>query len=232
MQGVFYAIALFLDKEKDSPEFNAEMVLDSVQIAIVFLSLFFGIFYLQVWERAEAQFHELIVTWIFVGINVTLTLLAAVQMFGAKTKRIRSLYRGLALFLFIYTLGSGLAESSWANQLVLTGSWYDLGWTIPFLFAAMWAGRWQEEAEAGLPEATQIKTLRELALKNVMLALAPLIALVLVARLGSHAKFGVRHATPGSNGIHGGRHDHLGRPWRACLRQLCVCPIGRILWAP
>ncbi len=185
VQGVFYAIALFLDKEKDSPEFNAEMVLDSVQIAIVFLSLFFGIFYLQVWERAEAQFHELIVTWIFVGINVTLTLLATVQMFGAKTKRIRSLYRGLALFLFIYTLGSGLAESSWANQLVLTGSWYDLGWTIPFLFAAMWAGRWQEEAEAAHSEATQIKTLRELALKNVMLALAPLIVLVLVARLGS-----------------------------------------------
>src|SRR5260370_27564442 len=79
VQGVFYAIALFLDKEKDSPEFSAEMVLDSVQIAIVFLSLFFGIFCLQVWERAAAQFHELIVTWIFVGINVTLTWLAAVR---------------------------------------------------------------------------------------------------------------------------------------------------------
>jgi PAS domain S-box-containing protein len=106
-------------------------------------------------------------------------------MTAAKTKRIRSLYRGLALFLLIYTLGSGLAESPWANQLQLTGSWYDLGWTIPFLFAAMWAGRWQEEqAGAALPEATQIKTLRELALKNVMLALAPLIVLVLVARLG------------------------------------------------
>src|SRR5712692_7449791 len=40
VQGVFYAIALFLDKDEDSPEFNAEMVLDSVQVAIVFLSLF------------------------------------------------------------------------------------------------------------------------------------------------------------------------------------------------
>ncbi len=184
VQGVFYAIALFLDKEENSPEFNAEMVLDSVQVAIVFLSLFFGFFYVQVLEGAEGRFHELIVTWIFVGINVTLTLLAAVQMLGAKTKRIRSLYGGLALFLFIYTLGSGLAESSWANQLVLTGSWYDLGWTIPFLFAAMWAGRWQEEAEAALSGTSRIKTLKELALKNVMLALAPLIVLVLVGRLG------------------------------------------------
>src|SRR5260370_3694713 len=184
VQGVFYAIALFLDKEKDSPEFNAEMVLDSVQIAIVFLSLFFGFCCVQVLEGAEGCFHELIVTGIFVGINVTLTLLDAVHLIRAKTKRIRSLYGGLALFLFIYTLGSGLAESPWANQLVLTGSWYDLGWTVPFLFAAMWAGRWQEEAEVALTKASRIKTLKELALKNVMLALAPLIVLVLVARLG------------------------------------------------
>jgi PAS domain S-box-containing protein len=184
VQGVFYAIALFLDKEKDSPEFNAEMVLDSVQIAIVFLSVFFGLFYVQVLQGAEGQFSELLVTWIFVGINLTLTVLALIQMASARTKRIRSLYGGLALFLFVYTLGSGLAESPWANKLVLTGSWYDIGWTIPFLFAALWAGRWQEEAEAAPPQAARSRTLRDLALKNVMLALAPLIVLVLVARLG------------------------------------------------
>src|SRR5260370_11579173 len=95
VQGVFYAIALFLDKEKDSPEFNAEMVLDSVQIAIVFLSLFFGFFYVQVLEGAEGRFHELIVTGIFVGINVTLTLLAAVHLIGSKTNRILWLYGGV-----------------------------------------------------------------------------------------------------------------------------------------
>jgi two-component system cell cycle sensor histidine kinase/response regulator CckA len=184
VQGVFYAIALFLDKEKDSPEFNAEMVLDSVQIAIVFLSLFFGLFYAQVLQGSQGQFSELIVTWIFVGVNLTLTVLAAVQMSSAKSERIRSLYRGLALFLLIYTLGSGLAESSWANKLVLTGNLYDLGWTIPFLFAVMWAGRWQERDEIAPLGASPSKTLRELALKNVMLALAPLIVLVLVARLG------------------------------------------------
>jgi PAS domain S-box-containing protein len=184
IQGIFYAMALFLDKEKNSQEFNAEMVLDSVQIAIVFLSLFFGLFYAQVLEGAKGQFNELIVTWIFVGISLILTLVAAIQALAAKTKRFRSLYGGLALFLFIYTLGSGLAESPWANQLVSTGSWYDLGWTIPFLFAVMWAGRWQEDAEAAAPERFPLKTLRELALENVMLALAPLIVLVLVARLG------------------------------------------------
>jgi two-component system cell cycle sensor histidine kinase/response regulator CckA len=184
VQGVFYAIALFLDKEKDSPDFSAEMVLDSIQIAIVFLSLFFALFYAQVLEGAQAQFNELIVTWIFVAISLVLTLVAAIQAWAATTKRFRSLYGGLAVFLLVYTLGSGLAESSWANKLASTGNWYDLGWTIPFLFAATWAGRWQEDTEVAAPETTPSKTLRELALKNVMLALAPLIVLALVAWLG------------------------------------------------
>jgi PAS domain S-box-containing protein len=184
VQGVFYAIALFQDKEEDAPGYYAETVLDSVQIAIVFLSLFFALFYVQVLEGAEGQYNELIVTWIFNGINLTLTVLAVMQMVGAKTKRIRSLYGGLALFLLLYTLGSALAESPWANQLVFTGSWYDLGWTFPFLFAALWAGSWREKEEAAPPRPAQPTTLRELAVKNVMLALAPLIVLVLVARLG------------------------------------------------
>src|SRR5260370_31749334 len=103
VQGVFYAIALFLDKEENSPEFNAEMVLDSVQVAIVFLSLFFGFFYVQVLEGAEGRFHELIGAWIFGGINGRLTLLAAVPILRAKTKPIRSLYGAGGGFLCAYT---------------------------------------------------------------------------------------------------------------------------------
>ena len=184
VQGIFYAMALFLDKEKDSPDFSAEMVLDSIQIAIVFLSLFFALFYAQVLQGAQAQFNELIVTWIFVAISLVLTLVAAIQAWAAKTRRFRSLYSGLALFLLVYALGSGLAESPWANKLASTGSWYDLGWTIPFLFAAIWAGRWQEDPEVAALQSRPSKTLRELALENVMLALAPMIVLALVAWLG------------------------------------------------
>src|ERR1700722_12076922 len=44
-QGVFFAIALFLDKEKDSPRFDVETLLDCVQIAIVFFSGFLGFSY-------------------------------------------------------------------------------------------------------------------------------------------------------------------------------------------
>jgi PAS domain S-box-containing protein len=185
VQGVFYAIALFLDKEKDSPDFNPETLLDAVQIAIIFFSVFFGLYYVQLLQGSHPQANELVLTWIFVATNLTLTLIAAVQAAAAQTRRIRSLYGGLALFLLVYTLGSGLAESPQANLQSQTGSWYDLGWSIPFLVGAIWAARWKEPEELAPSSAFPKKTIVRLATKNIMLALAPLIVLVLVSQLGS-----------------------------------------------
>ena len=42
IQGVFFAAALFLDKHKDSPRFDAETLLDSLQVGIVFFQLGVG----------------------------------------------------------------------------------------------------------------------------------------------------------------------------------------------
>jgi len=184
VQGVFYAIALFLDKEKDSPIVDTETLLDSVQIAIVFISLFFGLYYVQLLQGTPVPAGELLLTWIFVTINVILTALAAIQMWAAQTQRLRSLYGGLAFFLLLYTIGSGIAQSPQANRQFQTGTWYDLGWTLPFLAGAIWAARWKESAEALSPAPSRPRTLGNLAITNVMLALPPLIVLGLVAQLG------------------------------------------------
>jgi PAS domain S-box-containing protein len=185
VQGVFYAIALFLDKEKDSPNFDLETLLDSVQIAIIFFSVFFGLYYVQLLQGSHPLANELVLTWIFVAINLILTAIAALQAAIARTRRIRTLYGGLAIFLLAYTIGSGIAESPQANVESLTGTWYDLGWSFPFLLGAIWAARWKEPEEPAPVAAFPKKTLARLAAKNVMLALAPLIVLTLVAQLGS-----------------------------------------------
>jgi len=184
VQGVFYAIALFLDKEKDSPIVDTETLLDSVQIAIVFISLFFGLYYVQLLQGTTVPAGELVLTWIFVAINVILTALAALQMWAARTQRLRSLFGGLALFLLLYTIGSGIAESPQANLVPQTGTWYDLGWTLPFLGGAIWAARWKESAEPPSPVPSRPRTLGNLVFANVMLALPPLLVLGLVAQLG------------------------------------------------
>jgi PAS domain S-box-containing protein len=183
-QGVFFAIALFLDKDRDSPHFDAETLLDSVQIAIVFFSAFFGLYYVQLLSGLSGPGIDLFMTWIYQVINVSLTLAAAIVALSEQTKRMRSLYGGLAAFLLINALSSGLADYVQSVHNVPTGTWYDLGWSLPFLVCGVWASRWQEAVEIA-PETARArgKTVGSLALRNVMLALAPLIVLVVVAQL-------------------------------------------------
>ncbi len=183
VQGVFFAIALFLDQERDSPNFYAETLLDSLQIAIVFFSIFFGLYYVHVLRGAPLATSEPVRTWIFDGINFGLAGLAGIRMASARTRRLRTLYGGLALYLLIYAAFSGVADYGQAIHNVPTGTWYDLGWTLPFLVGALWAAQWREPEEpvsAALPR----KTLTRLAVKNLTLALAPLSVLVLMAQLG------------------------------------------------
>jgi len=183
VQGVFYAIALFLDKDRDAPDFDLVTLLDSVQIGLVFFSVFFCLYYMQLLQSTHPHANEMVVTWILVAINLTLTGVAAIQSLSAQTKRMRSLYGGLALYLLFYTIGSGIAESPQANRLRDTGSWFDLGWSIPFLVGAVWAARWKETAELPIAAASRPKTLGKFAFSNLMLALAPLTVLVLVEQL-------------------------------------------------
>jgi PAS domain S-box-containing protein len=184
VQGVFYAIVLFLDKDRDSPVFDLETLLDSVQIGLVFFCVFFGLYNMQFLQGTYPLANELAMTWILVAINLTLTLIAAIQAASARTQRMRSLYGGLALFLLFYAIGSGIAESIEANRLRTIGNWYDLGWSVPFLVGAVWAARWRETAELPAALASRPKTLGSFAFGNLVSALAPLTVLILVEQLG------------------------------------------------
>jgi two-component system cell cycle sensor histidine kinase/response regulator CckA len=185
LQGIFFAIALFLDKEKDSEGFDAETVLDSLQVAVVFFAAFFGLYYVQLLRGPATPSVEMSMQAFYNVINVALVLVAIVLVLIVHTRRLRSLYAGLALYLAVTAIGGGVSDYMQSVRGVPTGTWYDLGWTLPFLVGAIWAGRWKEPAETAAPAAAlRRKTLPALVGKHVMLALAPLIVLVVVAQLG------------------------------------------------
>jgi PAS domain S-box-containing protein len=185
-QGVFFAIALFLDKEKDSPRFDVETLLDCVQIAIVFFSGFFGLYYVKVLNGGPTATTDAFMVWSYQVINVSLVVLAAIVTLMARTKRLRALYGGLAAFLTLNTLFAGIADYVQSVHNVQTGTWYDLGWTVPFLACATWAAWWQEPAQSTEEIAiAKRKSLGALAFRNVMLGIAPLIVLSVVAQLGA-----------------------------------------------
>jgi two-component system cell cycle sensor histidine kinase/response regulator CckA len=183
VQGVFFAIALFLDQERDSPSFDLETLLDSLQIAIVFLSVFFGL-YVQFLRGASDSASAWAQSWIFDVINVALAAMAVIRMLSAPTRRLRTLYSGLLFFLVIYASSSGIADYMEDVRHVPTGTWYDLYWTVPFLLAAVWAARWKEPEEQAPVASHPRKNLARLAFKNVTLALAPLIVASLLSQVG------------------------------------------------
>jgi PAS domain S-box-containing protein len=188
-QGVFFTIALFLDKDRDSARFDLETLLDSLQITLVFFCVFFGLYYLEA-TRNTAFNAELFMVWTFQAINVSLPLLAGIQAAMTRDRHLKSLYGGLTIFLLINAVFSGVADYVQSVRNVPTGTWYDLGWTLPFLAGALWASQWKEsEIPRGSVLAPRRKTLGELALQNVMLALAPLLVLVLVAQLGGQWRY-------------------------------------------
>jgi len=184
IQGVFFAAALFLDKHKDSARFDAETLLDSLQVGIVFFSVFFGLYYVQ-WSRGTpAGSVDPVMAWTFLSINLAMAALAAVQMSVAPTPRLRSLYGAASFYLFFYAVCTGVTDYVQTVQHIPTGTWYDLGWTVPLLAAGLWAANWKEPEDSAAYAVFSKKNVGSLVMRNLALALAPLIVLALVVNVG------------------------------------------------
>jgi PAS domain S-box-containing protein len=183
-QDVFFAMALYLDQDKDSPTLDPESLLDLVQIAIVFFFIFLGLYYIPSLhlDRASAIFRE---TWVQTGENAVLIALTGVQTVRARTPGIRKLYGGLLVYLLIYSFGAFIANYAQVTKEIPTGTWYDLAWTLPLLWGAVWAARWQPIAEEKPAVRARERTLGELLFSNAMFAVVPLIVVVQVSQFGA-----------------------------------------------
>jgi PAS domain S-box-containing protein len=184
-QSIFFALAVFLNPDKDSSNLDPESVLDFVQIGIVFFFIYLGFYYLPAHHLdARSAFAREI--WVEAGENAALVALALIQAARARVEHVRKLYRGFAAYLAIFTvLACGASYVQLVRNLP-TGTWLDMAWTVPLLGAALWAARWQplKTAPQALPPLRH-KGFGDLVLTNVTLALAPMIVLLQVAELGT-----------------------------------------------
>jgi PAS domain S-box-containing protein len=183
-QSVFFALAVFLNQDKDTSTLDLESVLDFVQIAIVFFFIFIGFYYIPS-HHLDARTAYIREVWMETGEDLALVLLAVVQALRARSSQIRKLYQGFALYLLAYTVCAGIADYAQTVKITPTGTWFDLGWTAPLLGAALWAASWQPSPAEARPRRLRQKRFGELLLDNATLALAPLIVLLQVAQLGS-----------------------------------------------
>jgi PAS domain S-box-containing protein len=182
LQGIFFAMVLFLDQEKDSERFEPEFLLDFVQIVIVFFFVYLGLNYV---PSPELQQHSARVRqlWAQFGEESIILALACLQAARARAAHIRNLYAGFALYFSIFIASSALSAYLQSRRPTPTGTLIDLCWTLPFLWAACWAAQWQPSAALQTASPARRKTFGGVILTNAFFVLAPLIVLVQVAQL-------------------------------------------------
>jgi PAS domain S-box-containing protein len=184
LHAVFFAMALFLNQEKDSARFEPEFLLDFTQVAIVFFFVFLGVYYVP-----SAHLHQQSAAtrqlWMEFGEEFAVVALACIQIVRSRTPHIRNLYVGFALYYSFFTASSGLAEYHQSIRRTPTGTLFDLCWTVPFLWGAFWAARWEPSPIPETARPAARKTLSGVVLTNAIFVLAPLIVLVQVAQFPS-----------------------------------------------
>jgi PAS domain S-box-containing protein len=187
-QAVFFAMALFLDHERDSSRLDLESLLDFTQLTIVFFLIYLSLYYLPT-LRADQHTAMVREIWVETGEDLALTALALVQYARRRHSPLRSLYAGLSIYLALYTFGAGVSDYQQTIQEAPTGTWFDLCWTLPLTFAAVWAGMWKPSGELAPIQPPRQRTIGTMILTNTMFAIAPLVVLLQVAQLGSGWQF-------------------------------------------
>jgi PAS domain S-box-containing protein len=181
--GMFFVMAIFLDQEKTDSQVEPAEALDFLQIGILFFLIYFGMYYLPAWslDFKDALTREInVVLWGDAGI----ILLALLQWWRARLPENRRLYGELALYVAFFSICSMTAEFMQIARENPTGTWFDLAWSLPPLYGALWAATWRPMESKGPNSRHRVKPFPELLVTNGMFALLPLVILFQVSRLG------------------------------------------------
>jgi PAS domain S-box-containing protein len=181
--GMFFVMAIFLNQDKADSQVDVPEALDFLQIGILFFLIYFGAYYLSAinlgYQGALAREFQVVTA----GIS-GIFLLALLQWRRSVTREAKRLYGGLAVYILFYgVLATGVSWLQVAHETP-TGTWYDLGWSVPLLFGAFWAANWQPDSESESRVRRRNHTLGEVLVNNAMFFCAPMIILFQVAQLG------------------------------------------------
>ncbi|HWT87685.1 MAG TPA: PAS domain S-box protein [Candidatus Angelobacter sp.] len=183
IRGAFFAMALFLDDERDSTKLDLATILDFLQIGIIYFLIYLGAYLVPsltmdhkgvLVREQELMFFQ----------NGTLVALAFVRAGIARSTETKTLYRRFAIFLAVYYAAAQLTEYLQYLHESPAGTFLDLAWTLPLLGGAYWAATWKPAAHGASVSVLRAKSTAGMMFRNAMFALGPLIVLFLSSQLG------------------------------------------------
>ena len=185
--GTFFVMAIFLNQDKEDSQVDVPEALDFLQIGILFFLIYFGAYYLPAinlgYQEALAREFQ-----VMTAATSGIFLLALLQWGRSVTREAKRLFGGLAAYILVYGILATIVSWLQVAHEVPTGTWYDLGWSVPLLFGAFWAGTWQPVHESEVRERRHNHTLAETLVNNAMFFFAPMVILIQVAQLGPGLK--------------------------------------------
>jgi two-component system cell cycle sensor histidine kinase/response regulator CckA len=134
--------SLFLTPSAREQETRWESYLDFLQILIISATFYLLFLHVPWWHLTETE-------WVArrsATVNFRNLLLCAgfvLRILATRSSRHRQLYARVGGPMALYSLGFWLGKRGITFWTVRLGSWFDLGWTIPFLLIVYLAERWQ-----------------------------------------------------------------------------------------
>ena len=183
IEGAFFAMALFLDDERDSTKLDPATILDFLQMGIVYTLIYLGMYYIPMrsMDHHEALLRE---QQLIFFQNATLIALCCLRAWVARSTETRSLYWRMAIFLTVYDSISQAVEYLQYLHERPAGTILDLAWTLPMLGGAYWAATSKPAEQKAGPSPLRPKSTAGMVFRNAMFALGPLIVLLLSSQLG------------------------------------------------
>src|SRR5215471_6395866 len=109
IQAAFFCMAILLDQDEGLHVLDVRVVLDAVQIILVFLFIYVGAYYIPSlgMDKHGALVREYLVA---LGEVTAMLVFSLLRMLLTPSNEARRLYGGLAAYLAVYTVGSGIAD--------------------------------------------------------------------------------------------------------------------------
>lgn len=142
-----FAMLLLADPAQEGEKVNWERTLDVVQVGIVILCAYLYFFYVPSRWETEEQTMQRMVSRVFLGRNLVLIAVLWLRTVLATSRRERSLFLTATLCMVAYAGLTRVANYARLAWDVNTGSWFDLGWTIPFALSAVMIASWRDTDE-------------------------------------------------------------------------------------
>jgi len=136
--------SLFLTPSAREQETRWESYLDFLQILIVSAAFYLLFLHVPWWHLTETE-------WVArraATVNFRNLLLCAgfvLRILTTRSRQHRQLYTRVGGPMALYSLGFWLGKRGISFWTVRLGSWFDLGWTLPFLLIVILAEGWQEQ---------------------------------------------------------------------------------------